>query len=82
MTTTIMEQNKKSDSKLRILPQKYKITFLTIQFNFICIVPNHNKHYLKALHIEGQDLTFFVEKPNSSHNEQHFVDCGEKKLPR
>ena len=51
-----------------------------IQFNFICIVPNNNIHYLKALYIEGQDLKC-REKPNSSHNEQHFGDCGEKKLP-
>ena len=31
----------------------------SIQFIFICIAPNHNKHYLKALYIEGQDLNMF-----------------------
>ena len=51
---------------------------LSIQFNFICIAPNHNILYLKALYIEGHLNIIFLEKPNSSHNEQHFGDCGEK----
>ena len=34
---------------------------ISIQFNCTCIAPNHNKHYLKALYIEGKDLKMYRE---------------------
>ena len=30
--------------------------------NSICMAPNHNIHYLKALYIEGQDLYIFYRE--------------------
>ena len=37
----------------------------------------HNIHHLKELHRESQDFKMYRET-SSSHNEQHFGDCGEK----
>ena len=45
------------------------LQFNSIQFNFIFIAPNHNKHYLEAFYKEGQDLKA-VSRNNSSHNVQ------------
>jgi len=50
------------------------IQFNSIQFNFICIAPNHNIYYLKALYRVRS-------RPNSSHKEQALDDRGEEKLP-
>ena len=50
--------------------------FNLIQFNSLCIAPNHNIHYLT----EGQDFKNYTET-NSSHNEQLW-QLREKKLPQ
>ena len=41
-----------------------------IQFNFICIAPNHIIHYSKALNIISPRPYNIIEEPNKSHNEQ------------
>ena len=51
--------------------------FFLIQSNFICVAPNPSMHYLRALYI----FKNITQKPNSSHNKQHFGDCGEENTP-
>ena len=53
----------------------------SIQVNCICIAPNHNKPYLKALYIEGQDLKMFFRETQQFHNEQALWQLWREKTP-
>lgn len=48
------------------------------QFNFIYIVPTHNKSYLIALFMKSR---FRPSRPNSSQHEQALGNSGEENLP-
>lgn len=51
-----------------------------MEFNFICVVPNYNTHYVKALYIVRSKPYNNTKKPNSSPDDQTLGE-GRRKPP-